>query len=47
MFGTGLQFVRLNSDGLEERLVDAVRSAWERAFEIRPALGECCGANRS
>jgi polysaccharide pyruvyl transferase WcaK-like protein len=38
MFGTGLQLVPLDSDELEERLVSAIRSGWERAIEVRPAL---------
>ncbi len=38
MFGTGLELVRLDADGLEERLPAAVRSAWARAPEERSAL---------
>lgn len=38
MFGTGLQLIRLDSDEFEKRLVDAVRSAWDGAVEVRPAL---------
>jgi hypothetical protein len=40
MFGNGLQLVPLNSDGLEERLVYAVDSAWERGLRNPLALGE-------
>jgi hypothetical protein len=46
MFGIGLQLVRLNSDELDKRLVNAVRSAWEQAVGVRPALLARCGADR-
>jgi polysaccharide pyruvyl transferase WcaK-like protein len=38
MFGTGLELIRLDGDDLGERLPAAIRSAWERAPEERPAL---------
>jgi hypothetical protein len=46
MFGTGLQ-LSLDSDGLEERLVNAVRSTWEWAPRNPPvSLSESCGPDR-
>lgn len=38
MFGAGLQLVRLDSGELEEEMMVAVRSAWERAPEVRQTL---------
>ncbi|OOL31208.1 polysaccharide pyruvyl transferase [Rhodococcus rhodochrous] len=38
MFGTGIETVRLDRDGMEDRLRDAIRSMWAGAPESRPAL---------
>ena len=38
MFGTGLELVDTETEDLHERLKTAVREAWERAPEDRPAL---------
>jgi polysaccharide pyruvyl transferase WcaK-like protein len=38
MFGTGLELVDTETADLQERLKTAVREAWERAPEVRPAL---------
>lgn len=38
MFGTGLELVYTETEDLEDRLSTAVREAWERAPEVRPAL---------
>jgi polysaccharide pyruvyl transferase WcaK-like protein len=38
MFGTGLELLRLDSEDLGERLVQAVKSAWAGAPQVRPAL---------
>lgn len=38
MFRSGLELLRLDSEVLEEQLLSAVRSAWERAPEVRPGL---------
>lgn len=38
MFGTGVELVRLDDDGLEDRLRDAVRRQWAGAPQSRAAL---------
>ncbi|MGX4708168.1 polysaccharide pyruvyl transferase family protein [Rhodococcus ruber] len=38
MFGTGIETVRLDRDGMEDRLRDAIRSRWAGAPESRTAL---------
>jgi hypothetical protein len=38
MFGAGLELVHTETDDLQQRLSKAVREAWERAPEVRPAL---------
>ena len=38
MFGTGLELLDTETEGLQDRLSTAVRGAWERAPEVRPAL---------
>jgi hypothetical protein len=38
MFGTGLELVRLDDDGLEDRLRDAVRRQWAGAPQSRAPL---------
>jgi hypothetical protein len=40
MFGTGLELVRLDEDGLEDRLRTAVRRLWARTPQLRPVLLE-------
>jgi polysaccharide pyruvyl transferase WcaK-like protein len=38
MFGLGLQVVRLDEEGLSDRLTDAIRNAWASATEVREPL---------